>query len=94
MFFYISGTASTFYKCDSKGFLVFIWEKVKRLLFPFFLAIPFLLWPRLYFGQAYEDFTRVDNKIENNFFVYCKNILPVMLMKMSWLWFLPVIFIA
>lgn len=60
MFFYVSGMASTYFNTESKGFGIFVGDKTLRLLVPFVLAIFIFLIPRLYFGQAYEDFTRPD----------------------------------
>jgi len=94
IFFYISGTASIFYKCEERGFARYMWAKVIRLILPFLLAIPFLLIPRLYFGQAFEKWTRPDDGIEENIFVYLVEILPGIVMKLSWLWFLPVLFVT
>ncbi len=60
MFFYVSGMASTYFNTEGKGFGIFVGDKTLRLLVPFVLAIFIFLIPRLYFGQAYEDFTRPD----------------------------------
>ena len=50
LFFYISGTASSFYDCEKKGYLRYIWQKTIRLMVPFFVAVPIFLLPRLYWG--------------------------------------------
>ena len=50
MFFYISGIASSFFNTESKGFTIFLWDKICRLAVPFVLAIFIFLIPRLYFG--------------------------------------------
>ena len=41
-----------------------------------------------------EPWTRVDDKIENNFFIYFFKVLPTLASKLSWLWFLVVLFIV
>jgi fucose 4-O-acetylase-like acetyltransferase len=58
MFFYISGIASSYYNTESKGFTLFFWDKILRLIIPFFVAIFIFLIPRLYLGQSYEGWTR------------------------------------
>jgi len=58
MFFYISGIGTAFYNTEKKGFALFFIDKVLRLAVPFVLGIFLFLVPRLYFGQAYEDWTR------------------------------------
>ena len=60
---------------------------------PFFVAIPLFLVPRLYFGQEIEDFARINDKVLP-FGEYLKAIFPVVFQKLSWLWFLPVLFIT
>jgi surface polysaccharide O-acyltransferase-like enzyme len=50
MFFYISGIASSFYNTESKGFALFLWDKILRLAVPFVVGIFIFLIPRLYFG--------------------------------------------
>ena len=94
MFFYISGMSATFFNAEKHGFCVFIKGKVKRLLAPLFLSILFFLIPRLYLSQDYEAWTRVNNEIESNFFVYAIKVLPSIHTKLSWLWFLVVLFIV
>jgi hypothetical protein len=94
MFFYISGIASIFFNTKKKGFLVYFYNKFMRLMLPFGLAIPIFLVPRLFFGQEYEDFAYIKGKKEWNFLSYFVNIFKEgILMKLSWLWFLPVLFI-
>ena len=58
MFFYISGIGATFFDTEKKHFGVYVRDKVVRLLVPLVLAIFIFLLPRLYLGQAYEEFTR------------------------------------
>jgi fucose 4-O-acetylase-like acetyltransferase len=94
MFFYISGMSSTFFNSEKHGYLVFVKEKFNRLIKPLIMAILTLLVPRLYFSQTYESWTRVDDKIENNFLVYYIKVLPYLPQKLSWLWFLVVLFIV
>lgn len=57
------------------------------------MAIFIFLIPRLYFGQEYEEFTRPDGEIETDFWVYVQKILPDIFSKLSWLWYLPALFI-
>jgi hypothetical protein len=93
MFFYISGMSSTFFNVEKNGYLFFVRGKFNRLMVPLFLAIIFFLFPRLYMAQEVETWTRVDGKIEPNFFRYCWLVLPSLPQKLSWLWFLVVLFI-
>ena len=73
---------------------MFIKGKINRLLVPLFMAILVFLIPRLYLSQDYEAWTRVNDQIENNFFVYTIKVLPSIHTKLSWLWFLVVLFIV
>ena len=51
MFFYISGIGTTFYKTEKKNaYCLFVWNKVTRIMFPFFVACFVFLIPRLYLG--------------------------------------------
>ena len=93
MFFYISGIGTSFYNTEKKGFFIFLKDKILRLLVPFILAIFVFLVPRLYFGQEYEVWERVDNKIDNNYFNFMKLTLPSIVSKLSWLWYLPAMFV-
>jgi fucose 4-O-acetylase-like acetyltransferase len=93
MFFYISGMAATYFNTEGKGFARFLFDKIMRLLLPFVIAIFIFLIPRLYFGQEYEDFTRPDGEIEDNFWVFTQKTLPDIFSKLSWLWYLPALFI-
>merc|ERR1719450_303892 len=96
MFFYISGIASSFYNTESKGFALFIWDKILRLAVPFVVAIFIFLIPRLYFGQSYEDWTRPykDKEIiEEDYWTFMVASLPDIFSKLSWLWYLPALFI-
>ena len=93
MFFYISGIGSTFFKTEEKNYGIFVFDKVLRLLIPFAVAIFAFLIPRLYFGQQYEDFTRPDGEIESNYWQFQQKTLPTIHLKLSWLWYLPALFI-
>lgn len=94
MFFYISGMGATFFNTEGKGFGIFVTDKVLRLMLPFVIAIFVFLVPRLYFGQTYEDWTRPDGKnIENDYWTFQMNTLPKIFSKLSWLWYLPALFI-
>lgn len=93
LFFYIAGMSSTFFNTEKNGYLNFVKTKTQRLLLPLIGAILLLLIPRLYLSQEYEAWTRVDDKIENNFFVYMWKVIPSVPAKLSWLWFLIVLFV-
>ena len=93
MFFYVSGIGATFFRTEDKHFGIYIGDKVLRLLVPFVVAIFVFLIPRLYFGQQYEDFTRNDDKIESNYWTFMQATLPTIHIKLSWLWYLPALFI-
>lgn len=93
MFFYISGMGATFFNTEGKGFFLFTWGKILRLLIPFVIAIFVFLIPRLYFGQPYEDWCRPDGEhIESDYWTFNKLILPSIFSKLSWLWYLPALF--
>lgn len=93
MFFYISGIGASFFDTEKNHYGIFIGNKIVRILIPFTIAIFAFLIPRLYFGQQYEDFTRNDNEIQNNYWEYMKASLPTIYLKLSWLWYLPALFI-
>lgn len=93
MFFYISGIGASFYDTEKNNYFVFIGGKILRILVPFVIAIFVFLIPRLYFGQQYEDYTRVDGEIQNNYWEFMKGTLPTIYLKLSWLWYLPALFI-
>ena len=57
------------------------------------LAIFIFLIPRLYFGQSYEDFCRPDGKQEDDYWLFQQKTLPTVGSKLSWLWYLPALFI-
>lgn len=58
------------------------------------MACAVLLMPRLYLSQEYEPWTRIDDKIENNYFVYFWKSIPLIPARISWLWFLAVLFVV
>jgi hypothetical protein len=93
MFFYISGMGATFFNTEGKGFGIFVGDKSLRLLIPFVVGIFIFLIPRLYFGQAYEDFTRPNGKVEEDYWTFMIETLPTIFSKLSWLWYLPALFI-
>jgi len=93
MFFYISGIGSTFFNTEKNNYGIFVGSKVLRLLGPFVVAIFIFLIPRLYFGQQYEDFTRNNDVIENDYWAFMMATLPTVHIKLSWLWYLPALFI-
>jgi fucose 4-O-acetylase-like acetyltransferase len=93
MFFYISGMGATFFDTEKNHFGIFVGGKVLRLLVPFIAAIFVFLIPRLYFGQEYEDYTRPNDEIENDYWEFMKKTLPTIYLKLSWLWYLPALFI-
>lgn len=75
--------------------------KFMRLMVPFFAALPLILVPRLYYAQEYQGMACVEWTagygstciIENNIFVYGKKVAPTLYQKLSWLWYLPALFI-
>ena len=58
MFFYVSGMVATYFDTEKKNFNTFAKNKAFKLLVPFLAAIFIYLFPRLYLGQSFEDFTR------------------------------------
>jgi fucose 4-O-acetylase-like acetyltransferase len=93
MFFYISGMAATYFNSEGKGFGLFLWDKILRLMLPFILAIFVFLIPRLYMGQEYEDWTRPNGRTEKDFGQFTLLTLPSIFSKLSWLWYLPALFV-
>ena len=98
MFFYISGISATFFNTEKRGFVInyimFVGGKALRLLVPFIVAIFVFLIPRLYFGQPYESWCRPDGEhMENEYGEFLVKTLPDIHMKLSWLWYLPALFI-
>ena len=92
LFFFISGISSAHIR--DRGIIEFVVSKVKRLILPLLVAILTLLIPRLYLSQEYESWTRIDHDkpAEDNFFTFYSGILPLVFGKLSWLWFLVVLF--
>ena len=84
----------TFYNPEKNTYADYVVGKVKRLLIPMLMACLILLVPRLYLSQEYEPWTRIDDVIETNYFVYMWKVLPSLYSKLSWLWFLGVLFLA
>jgi len=62
-------------------------------MWPFTYSVVLFLFPRLFFAQEYQDFARIDGKEEWNYLQYVKNLLPVLSLKLSWLWLFPSIFL-
>ena len=93
MFFYISGMAATFFSTEGRGFAAFLGDKTLRLLLPFVIAVFIFLIPRLYLGQEYEDFTRPNGKTETDYWEFQRKTLPGIFGKLSWLWYLPALFV-
>ena len=96
LFFYISGMSSSFFNSKKNDYRAYLVAKVKRLLVPLVLSIVFLLIPRLYLSQEYEPWTRIDPEKEPewDFLVFFVKILPQTPNKLSWLWFLLVLFLV
>lgn len=84
---------ATFFNTEGKGFGVFVGDKTLRLGVPFVCAIFIFLIPRLYFGQSYEEFCRPDGKQEDDYWQFQMKTLPTIFSKLSWLWYLPALFI-
>ena len=85
--------ASTFFNTEGKGFGLFFLDKVLRLLIPFGIAIFIFLMPRLYLGQEYEDWTRPNGQTEKDYWQFNIKTLPSIFSKLSWLWYLPALFV-
>jgi len=95
MFIYVSGISASFYKTEKNSFFTFFMDKVMRIMVPFVFAIFIFLIPRLYMGQEFEFFTRLsDGQVEWDFKTYYIQVIPKLFMKLSWLWFLPVLFVV
>lgn len=93
MFFYISGMSATFLNMEEHNYKNFIINKTKRLILPMVYAIFALLIPRLYLSQDYEPWTRYDEQnVEHNYLKFMIMTLPQIYNKLSWLWFLYVLF--
>lgn len=70
MFFMISGMASSFFKTQKRGFLVYLKAKFMRLIVPLLISVPAFLVPRLYFSQSYETIGVIGGDVDWNFFTY------------------------
>jgi len=97
MFFYVSGMSLTYWDTQKKGFGVYAVNKFMRLMVPFFVAVVVILVPRLYITQSYQIFARpypdeID-RTEDNFFKYYIAVFPHIWKCLSWLWFLPALYI-
>ena len=94
VFFYISGVSNTCaHKTQSTKFLPFAWFKFKRLIIPLVVAVFLFLIPRLYMIQDFNSYGRIDDQKVSNYFEYIAKVLPEVPLKISWLWFLPALFI-
>mmetsp|Transcript_10112 Transcript_10112/g.17072 ORF Transcript_10112/g.17072 Transcript_10112/m.17072 type:complete len:267 (+) Transcript_10112:22-822(+) len=93
IFFYISGFSLAFFDTQRKPYLFFLQGKFKRQMIPLLVCMVLILIPRLYFSQEYQEFSKVDGQIENNYLKYAFKIFPYLPLRISWLWFLPGLFI-
>jgi len=98
IFFYISGLAASYYNTQKKGYPRYFYDKVMRLVVPLLFSMVLILIPRLYFGQEYQEFTKLtddqgNSYVEKDFFKYAIGIFPKLPGKISWLWYLPALFI-
>lgn len=85
--------SATFLNFEEHNYKNFVVGKTKRLILPMVYAIFVLLIPRLYLSQDYEPWTRYDEKtVENNYLKFMVMTLPQIYNKLSWLWFLYVLF--
>jgi len=97
MFFYISGCAASFYKTErTMAYALFVWGKVTRILFPFFVAVPCFLIPALWLQRSYAN-TVIDGITNDDSFLtwfaaYIVNPEEIF-MHISWLWYLPAMFV-
>lgn len=92
--------ATTFYNSldPKKNYGVFLKNKFMRLIVPFIIACLTVLVLRLYLTQNYQLFARPYEQtnpdyIENNYIKYFFLMLPKLIHKLSWLWFLPALFV-
>jgi hypothetical protein len=93
MFFYISGASASRYNCEKHGFFGFLGGKILRLLVPLLFVVPIFLIPRLYLSQPFEEEpARVGDDVIDGFWEYCVAVFPLLPFKLSWLWFLPMLF--
>lgn len=94
MFFYISGFSITFFNTEKKTFKQYFCDKFQRLIIPLVVGVLFILVPRLYLIQDFDDFSWINQDgPEYNFLIfYAKIIAGKFILKISWLWFLLALF--
>ena len=92
--------ATTYYDTlnPKKNYIIFLKGKIMRLMVPFIVAVLTVLVLRLYLTQNYQLFARPKQStdpdyIESNFIKYYFMMLPQLAKKLSWLWFLPALFV-
>ena len=90
IFFYISGMSAVFFNFErGYSFLRFFKGKLQRLMFPFVLGIIFIILPRLYLIQSWNEWAKVGDKEEYNVFKFCVGSLTDnFLGKLGPMWFL------
>ena len=94
---FVAGTTSSFWDTTKDhSFKMYVFKRSIRLLFPLLYAIPIFLIPRLYLGQEYEPFTKIDENAqpEQNFVEFFVHSIPGVFKRLSWLWFLPGLFVV
>jgi len=97
MFFYISGFSSSYTKTEKKmAYGRFVWGKCTRIIFPFIVAIPLFLIPALWLQCTYAS-TAIDGAVcGDSFMTWFKAyiVAPVEILNhISWLWYLPAMFV-
>ena len=97
MFFYISGMISSFFRTEKPmSWFRFTWSKCTRIFFPFLVAIPLFLIPSLWMQRNYEGW-EIDGATKTDslftwFGAYLTH--PVSILNnISWLWYLPAMFV-
>lgn len=94
VFFYISGFSVTFFNIEKKHFGHYIKDKFMRLIIPLVVGFFLFLIPRCYIDQNYSQYGWPDQHPEYNFWKYFVKIFPLGAIKrISWLWFLPALFV-
>lgn len=100
MFFYISGYATSFFKTEKRcAYARFVWGKLTRILFPFFVAVPLFLIPMLWMERDYCDAggcVPPEATKESGLFTFYVKWLSVpgkLFNNISWLWYLPAMFV-
>ena len=95
IFFYISGQACSFNQLETKGFCNFLLSNVVRLMLPFLVGLIVFLVPMHYLLQDIDKASKLpDGCVENNFGKFVVKLLPIIIEKMSWLWFLLALFLS